>query len=113
MAKSFLVGVRKEGKEVTNVQLISNDVRQPSFQAILKIAYKGDLFGVLSMIPLKVFMIQDLRCFYTCKIGEVEDMEIRDVYSQLCDNGVLREENKIAEKKGLTRALNFLKKIKI
>lgn len=35
-------------------------------------------------------------------------MEIRDLFSQICDDGVLREENKIIERKGLTRALDFL-----
>ena len=34
-------------------------------------------------------------------------MEIRQAYDKLCENGVLREEFKIVEKKGLTRALDF------
>lgn len=42
MASSSSANVRKEGKEVFNVQLISNDVRQPPFRAIPEIAYKGD-----------------------------------------------------------------------
>ena len=52
-------------------------------------------------------MIQDVKCCYTCKVGNIGDMEIRDFYSQLCVNGALREENKIVEKKGLTYALDF------
>ena len=34
-------------------------------------------------------------------------MELRDAYDKLCDNGILKEEFKIVEKKGLTRALDF------
>lgn len=52
-------------------------------------------------------MIQDVRCYYTGKIGEIGDMEIRETYQKLCDNGILREENKIIERKGLRRALDF------
>ena len=100
MSSSF-ENFRKEGKEVFNVQLISNDVRQPPFQAIPKIIYKWDQYCTLSMMPPKVLMIQDVRCCYTGKIGEVGDMEIRDAYKKLCDNGVLREEYKIVERKGL------------
>lgn len=35
-------------------------------------------------------------------------MEIRQAYEKLYENGVLREEFKIVEKKGLTQALDFL-----
>jgi hypothetical protein len=59
------------------------------------------------MIPPKVLMIEDVRCCYTCKFGSIGDMEIREFYNQLCDNGVLREDNKIVERKGLTHALDF------
>ena len=34
-------------------------------------------------------------------------MEIREAYNKLCDNGVLKEEFNIFEKKGLTHALEF------
>ena len=34
-------------------------------------------------------------------------MELRDVYDKLCDNGILKEEYKIVEKKVLTHALDF------
>ena len=97
MVFSSSANVRKERKEVFNVQLISNDVRQPPFLAIPKISYKGELSGVLLMISPKVLMIQDVRCFYTGKIGEVGNMEMRYSYNKLCNNGVLREEYKIVE----------------
>ena len=48
-------------KTAFEVQLISNEVKQPEFKAILKVAYKNDPVGVLSMIPPKVIMIQDVR----------------------------------------------------
>ena len=34
-------------------------------------------------------------------------MEIRGAYNRLCENGVLKEEYKFFERKGLTRALDF------
>ena len=111
-ANSF-ANVRKEGKEVFNVQSISNDVRQPPFRAIPDIVYKGYPSSALSMIPPKNLMIQDVRCCYTGKIREVGDMEIRDAYKKLCDNRVLREEYKIIEHKGLNRAPDFPQVFKI
>ena len=107
MVASSSTSVRKERKEVFSIQLISNGVGQPPFWEIPKIAYKGDPSGALSMIAPKVLMIRDVRCCYTWKVGSIGDVEIKDLYSQLCDDGVLREENKIIERKGLTGALNF------
>ena len=52
-------------------------------------------------------MVQDVRRGYNCKIGAIGDMEIREAYDSLCENGVLKEEFQIIEKKGLTRALEF------
>ena len=65
------------------------------------------------MIPPKVLMIQDVRCCYTGNIGEVGHMEIIYAYNELCDNGVLREEYKIVEQKGLNCALYFPQVFKI
>lgn len=46
------------------VQLISNEVKQPDFQAIWEVAYKGDPTSALYMIFPKVVMIQDLwKCY--------------------------------------------------
>lgn len=73
-----------EGKEVLNVQLVSNEVKQPIFKAIPYIAYKQDPSGPLSMIPLQVLMIQDVRKCYNYKIGSIGDMEIREAYDKLC-----------------------------
>ena len=52
-------------------------------------------------------MIQDVRKCYNCKIGSIGDMETREAYGKLCENGVLREEFKIVENKRLTHALDF------
>ena len=90
-----------------NVQLISNEIKQPNFRVILDITYKQDPSGVLSMIPPQVLMIQDVRCCYTCKVGSIGDMEIRETYGKLCKNGVLKDEFKIVDRKGLTRALDL------
>ena len=102
-----------EGKEVLNVHMVSNEVKKPIFKAIPDITYKQDPFNALSMIPPKVLMVQDVRKFYNYKIGSIGDMEIRQAYDRLCENGVLREEYKIVEKKGLTRALDFPNVFKI
>ena len=81
-----------EGKEVFNVQLVSKEVKQPIFKAIPDIAYKKDPSGALSMIPLNFLMVQDVRKCYNYKIGSISDMEIKQAYEKLCENGVLREE---------------------
>lgn len=80
-----------EGKEVLNVQLVSNEVEQPMFKAIPDISYKKDPSGALSMIPPNVLMVQDVWKCYNSKIGSIGDMEIREEYGKLCDNGVLKE----------------------
>ena len=46
-------------------------------------------------------------------MGSVGDMEIRKAYDRLCENGVLKEEFNIVERKGLTRALDFPTAFKI
>ena len=66
----------------------------------------------LSHILPNVLMINDVRDFYTCKIGEVGNYELREAYAKLCDNGVLRDEFKITKKKKLTHALSFLQNFK-
>src|SRR5271155_2899602 len=94
-----------KGKGDHEVQLVSNEVKQPKFRPIPEVAYKNDPTGALSVIPPKVIMVQDVRKCYTCKIGSIGDLEISQAYEKLCVDGVLKEEYKIAESKGLTRAL--------
>ena len=53
-----------KGKEIHEVQLVSNEVKQPKFRAIPKVAYKNDPTGALSFIPSKVVMVQDARKCY-------------------------------------------------
>ena len=59
------------------------------------------------MIQQQVLMIQDVIKCCNCKIGSIRDMEIREAYRKLCENGVLREKFKIVEKEWLTCALDF------
>ena len=92
---------------------MSNEVKQPMFKAIPDISYKQDPSGALSMIPPNVIMVQDVRKCYNYKIGSIGDMEIIGAYNRLCKNGVLKEEYKIVEKKGLTWALDFPNVFKI
>ena len=51
-------------KTTFEVQLVSNEVKQPKFKAIPKVAYKNGPAGALSMIPSKVIMIQNVRKCY-------------------------------------------------
>lgn len=95
MESSSLVAKVVEGKEVLNVQLISNEIKQPNFKDIPDIAYKQNPSAALSMLPPQVLMIQDVRCFYTCKLGSIGDMEIRETCGKLCENRALKEEFKI------------------
>ena len=57
-------------------------------------------------------MIQDMICCYTCKLGIIGDMEIRETYGKLCENGALKDELKLVERKCLTHALDFSKVFK-
>ena len=52
-------------------------------------------------------MVKDVKKCHNYKVGGIGDMEIHEAYKNLCDNGVLKEEFNIVEKKGLTRALDF------
>lgn len=61
MASSHSKAKGVEGKDVLNGQLIRNEIKQPIFKAIPDIGYKKDPSVVLSMIPLQVLMIQDVR----------------------------------------------------
>ena len=40
-------------------------------------------------------------------------MEIKDLYGKLCKKGIIKEEYKILERKGLTRTLDFPNVLKI
>ena len=71
---------------------MSNKVKQPIFFPILEVACKNDLAGALSIIPPKIFMVQDIRRCCNWNIGAIVDMEMREAYEKLCENGVLKEE---------------------
>ena len=96
-----------KGKESHEVQLVSNEVKQPEFKPIPKVTYKNDPTSVLFVITSKVVMVQDVRKCYNYKIGAIGDLEIFQVYDKLCDNGILKDEFSIIKKKGLTNALVF------
>ena len=51
---------KTQDKETFEVQLVSNQVKQPDFFAIPEVAYKNDPVGALSIIPPKVVMVQDV-----------------------------------------------------
>ena len=95
-------------KESFEVQLVINEVKQPYYRPILVVAQKNDPASSLSIIPAKLVMVQDVKKCYNCKIGAIGDMEIQKAYDKLCENGILKEEFQIVERKGLTRALDFL-----
>ena len=58
------------------------------------------------MIPPKVVMIQDVRKCYNCKVGSIGDLELKEAYGRLCENGKLKDEYQIIEHEGLTHALD-------
>ena len=47
-------------KEPFEVQIVSNEVKQPNFRAIPEVSYKNDPTSALSIIPLKVIMVKDV-----------------------------------------------------
>ena len=55
--------MRKE-KDSLEIELVSNEVKQPKFRPIPKVAYKNDPGGALSTILDKVVMVQDVRRCY-------------------------------------------------
>ena len=78
-----------QGKESHEIQLVNNEVKQPEFKPIPKVAYKNDSIGALFVIPDKVVMVQDMRKCYNCKIGAIGDLEIYNAFDKLCDEGIL------------------------
>lgn len=94
-------------KEIFEVQLVSNEVKQLDFHPIPEVAYKNDPASALSAIPPKVVMVQDVRKCYNCKIGAIGDLEIFNAYDKLCENKILKIEFSIIERKGLTKTLEF------
>ena len=54
MASSSSTANEKESHEI---QLVSNEVKQPEFRPIPEVAYKNDPVGALSMILDKVVMV--------------------------------------------------------
>ena len=65
-----------KGKEIHEVQLVSNEVKQHKFKPIHEVAYRNDSSSALSIIPSKVVMVQDVRKCYNYKIGSIGDLEI-------------------------------------
>lgn len=97
----------RKGKEIHEIHLVSNKVKQPKFRPIPEVAYKNDPTGALSMILDKFVMVQNVRKFYNYKIGALGDLEIFNAFDKLCDNENLKDEFSIIERKGLTKALVF------
>lgn len=104
--------VTKE-REIHEIQLVSNEVKQPEFRPIPEVAYKNDPAGALSVIPDKVVMVQDVRRCYNCKVGAIGDLEIFNAYDKMCENKILKDEFSIIERKGLTKPLLFPSVFKI
>ena len=79
-----------KGKESHEVQLVSNEVKQPKFIPIPKVAQKNDPTDMLYIILHKVVMVQDVRKYYDYKIGAIGDLEIFQAYDKLCENGIMK-----------------------
>jgi len=77
-------------QELSKIQLVKSDAcPPPKFHAIPKIEMKGYSMGMLSTIPPKVIMIHDVIKCYMCKIRQVGDCEIRELYEKLCNGRTL------------------------
>ena len=96
-----------KGNDSFEIQLVSNEVKQPEFMPILEVAYKNDLVGDLSTILHKFVMVQVVHKCYNFKIGAITDLEIANAYEKLCVDGKLKNEFAIVQKKTLTKALAF------
>ena len=81
-----------KGKEIHEVQLVSNEVKQPEFKLILEVAYKNKLVDVLFIIPSKVVMVHNVRKYYNYKIGARGDLDKFKAYEKFCGNGILKDE---------------------
>ena len=79
-------------KEIHEIQLVNNEVKQPEFRPIPEVAYKNDPAGALSVIPEKVVMVQDVRRCYNCKVGAIGDLEIFNAYDKMCEDKILKDE---------------------
>ena len=114
MTTSSSIEVKKQGKDVRNVQLVRSDAFPPlNFQAMLDTAMKGDPSGALSSIPLKVLMIHDVRSYFMWKVSEIGDNELRVDYDELCENGALKNMHKHIVDKGLVHVVDFPYNFKI
>ena len=91
----------------------SDSCPPPKFCAIPKISMKGDSMAMLPLILPKVIMIHNVWCFYVYKIGEVDDYKMHATYEKLWNEGILKNEFKNFEKKGLTHVLEFPRNFKI
>ena len=78
-----------KGKDSYELQLVSNEVKQPNFKSIPRVTYKNDPVGALLVILDKVVMVQDMRKCYNCKIGAIGDLNIFNSFDKLCDKGIL------------------------
>ena len=47
-----------------------------------------------------------------CKVGGIGYLEMRQAFDRLCENGALKDEFKVVERKELTCALAFLQVFK-
>ena len=104
----------KMSQLVSKIQLMKSDAcPQQIFCAIQKIAMKGDSMGVLSSIPPNGIMIHNVRSCYMCKIGEVGNYKISESYENVCLKGILKDEFKVFERKGLNCAIDFPKNFRI
>lgn len=104
----------KEMLKESNAQIVRNDqCPPPKFKEYPKIVMTGDISSALSLITPRVLMVHNEWSCYMCKITEIGDYELWAAYEKLCENGVLKDENKIVTNKGLTHALEFTKFFKV
>lgn len=82
----------------------------PKFKLYPVIAEEKDSQGALSTISPKVLLIHDVRSFYHYSIQELGNFELDQAYNALCENEVLKLEQKHLEVKSLTHIIHMPRK---
>ena len=101
----------KEMPKERNIQIVRNDqCPPPKFIGYTDIKMTQDAPSDLSPIPPRVFIVHVVRSCNMCKVTEIGDYEMWASYDKLCDNGNLKDENKII---AINCALALMKVFKV
>lgn len=90
-----------EDEEEVNL-IVSTTNNKPQYKLHPKVASKIDSTGAFSSIPPWVLLVEDVRSYIHCKIGEIGDFDMSSAYQKLCgEDGCLKPGHKQLEVIGL------------